>query len=75
MRWVLNETCGIELPLPARKTVDLEGRVEGWDKEGAERPAERFERIGGCCAPLQKAGGPNAFDTARGRLRAGRPAA
>jgi ribosomal protein L28 len=40
MRWVLNETCGIELPLPARKTVDLEGRVEGWDKEGAERPAE-----------------------------------
>jgi hypothetical protein len=27
MRWVLNETCGIELPLPARKTVDLEGRV------------------------------------------------
>ena len=27
MRWVLFEICDIELPPPARKTIDLEGRV------------------------------------------------
>jgi hypothetical protein len=27
MRWVLKEICEIELPPPARKTIDLEGRV------------------------------------------------
>jgi hypothetical protein len=27
LRWVLTDTCGIELPPPARKTIDLEGRV------------------------------------------------
>ena len=26
-RWVLKEICNIELPPPARKTIDLEGRV------------------------------------------------
>jgi hypothetical protein len=27
IRWVLTDVCGIELPPPARKTIDLEGRV------------------------------------------------
>jgi hypothetical protein len=27
IRWVLKDTVGIELPPPARKTIDLEGRV------------------------------------------------
>jgi len=26
IRWVLNDIAGIELPPPARKTIDLEGR-------------------------------------------------
>jgi hypothetical protein len=27
IRWVIKDTCGIELPPPARKTIDLEGRI------------------------------------------------
>jgi hypothetical protein len=27
IRWVLKEATGIELPAPARKTIDLEGRI------------------------------------------------
>jgi hypothetical protein len=27
IRWVLKDTAGIELPLPKRKTIDLEGRI------------------------------------------------
>jgi hypothetical protein len=27
IRWVLKDTTGIELPPPARKTIDLEGRI------------------------------------------------
>src|ERR1700692_3325742 len=27
IRWVVKDTVGIELPPPARKTIDLEGRV------------------------------------------------
>jgi hypothetical protein len=27
LRWVLKDTTGIELPPPARKSIDLEGRV------------------------------------------------
>jgi hypothetical protein len=27
IRWVLKHTTGIELPPPARKTIDLEGRI------------------------------------------------
>jgi hypothetical protein len=27
IRWVLKDTVGVELPLAARKTIDLEGRV------------------------------------------------
>jgi hypothetical protein len=27
MRWVLFEVCDIELPPPAQKTIDLEGRI------------------------------------------------
>jgi hypothetical protein len=34
IRWVLKDAAGIELPLPARKTIDLEGRIV---KVGAEQ--------------------------------------
>src|SRR5271165_1385301 len=27
IRWVLKDTAGIDLPAPARKTIDLEGRI------------------------------------------------
>jgi hypothetical protein len=27
LRWVLKDVAGIELPPPARKTIDLEGRL------------------------------------------------
>jgi hypothetical protein len=27
IRWVIKDTCGIDLPPPARKTIDLEGRI------------------------------------------------
>jgi hypothetical protein len=27
IRWVLKDTAGLELPPPARKTIDLEGRL------------------------------------------------
>jgi hypothetical protein len=27
IRWVIKDTCGIDLPRPARKTIDLEGRI------------------------------------------------
>ena len=39
MRWVLQDVAGIELPPPARKTIDLEGRIvkDGVRKAVAER--------------------------------------
>jgi hypothetical protein len=27
IRWVIKDVCGIELPPPAKKTIDIEGRV------------------------------------------------
>jgi hypothetical protein len=27
IRWVLKDTAGVEIPPPARKTIDLEGRL------------------------------------------------
>jgi hypothetical protein len=27
IRWIMRDTVGIELPPPARKTIDLEGRI------------------------------------------------
>jgi len=27
IRWALKDTAGVELPAPARKTIDLEGRI------------------------------------------------
>jgi hypothetical protein len=27
IRWVLTDSCGVELPPPARKTIDSEGRI------------------------------------------------
>jgi hypothetical protein len=35
IRWVLKDTAGVELPPPAKKTIDLEGRLV---KDGVRRP-------------------------------------
>ena len=39
IRWVLKQVCEIELPPPAKKTIDLEGRVvkDGMKKALSER--------------------------------------
>jgi hypothetical protein len=39
LRWVLKDVAGVELPSPARKTIDLEGRIvkDGVRKAVAER--------------------------------------
>jgi len=42
IRWVLKDTTGIELPPPARKSIDLEGRVV---KDGV-RKALRDRQLG-----------------------------
>jgi hypothetical protein len=34
IRWVLKDVAGVELPAPARKTIDLEGRIV---KDGVRR--------------------------------------
>jgi hypothetical protein len=41
LRWVMEDVCGIKLPPPAQKTIDLEGRIvkDGDSKESAQRPA------------------------------------
>jgi hypothetical protein len=37
IRWVLKDTAGIELPAPARKTIDLKGRIV---KDGVRKGVE-----------------------------------
>ena len=41
IRWVRKDTAGVELPPPARKTIDLEGRIvkDGVRKTVTERQA------------------------------------
>ncbi|HYY28632.1 MAG TPA: hypothetical protein VE860_11835 [Chthoniobacterales bacterium] len=41
IRWVLKDVAGVELPPPARKTIDLEGRIvkDGVRKTVTERQA------------------------------------
>jgi len=42
IRWVVKDTVGIELPPPARKTIDLEGRiVKDGVKKALRDPAAR----------------------------------
>ena len=44
LRWVLKQICEIELPPPARKTIDLEGRVV---KDGIKKALrERQDALG-----------------------------
>jgi hypothetical protein len=47
MRWVLKDTVGVELPPPARKTIDLEGRVvkDGIRKELRDRQLALAELV------------------------------
>ena len=49
IRWVIKDTCGIELPPPARKTIDLEGRLvkDGVRKALRDRQ-DALQRVGGC---------------------------
>jgi len=37
IRWVLKDSAGVELPAPARKTIDLEGRIV---KDGVRKVVE-----------------------------------
>jgi hypothetical protein len=52
IRWVLKDAAGMELPPPARKTIDLEGRVVKGQRypsyQPHGRPRRRFRRF----APL-----------------------
>jgi hypothetical protein len=53
IRWVVKDVCGIEMPPPLKKTIDLEGRVvkDGVRKALRDRQG-RSERVGGCCAAV-----------------------
>jgi hypothetical protein len=42
IRWVLKDVAGLELPPPARKTIDLEGRVV---KEGVRKSLKARQTI------------------------------
>jgi hypothetical protein len=45
IRWVLKDAAGIELPPPARKTIDLEGRIV---KDGVRKTVtDRQTALGG----------------------------
>jgi hypothetical protein len=44
IRWVLKDTAGVELPPPAKKTIDLEGRLV---KDGVRKALrERQDALG-----------------------------
>ena len=46
IRWALKDTAGVELPPPARKTIDIEGRdCEGRRAEDCQRPSNRAGRL------------------------------
>src|SRR6202011_2935009 len=42
IRWVLKETAGVEAPLPAKKTIDLEGRLV---KDGVRKALEDRQKV------------------------------
>jgi hypothetical protein len=74
IRWVMKDSCGIELPPPAWKTIDLEGRVvkDGVRKALRDRQ-DALQRVGGRYPPVQEACLQNTSDSARLRLRSRRP--
>ena len=47
IRWVIKDTCGIDLPAPARKTIDLEGRIvkDGFRKALRDRQLALAELV------------------------------
>ena len=42
IRWVLKDTTGIDLPAPARKTIDLEGRLV---KDGVRKTLQERQKV------------------------------
>jgi hypothetical protein len=42
IRWVLKDTTGIDLPPPARKTIDLEGRLV---KDGVRKALRERQKV------------------------------
>jgi hypothetical protein len=42
IRWVLKDTTGMDLPPPARKTIDLEGRLV---KDGVGKPLKERQKV------------------------------
>lgn len=42
IRWVLKDTTGIDLPPPARKTIDLEGRLV---KDGVRKALQERQKV------------------------------
>lgn len=46
IRWVIKDTTAVELPPPARKTIDLEGRIvkDGVKKALRDRRCRRPDR-------------------------------
>jgi hypothetical protein len=73
MRWVLKQICEIELPPPARKTIDLEGRVvkDGMKKALRERQDALSELVEGHPA-VPEAGRQQPADATSRRLCQGR---
>jgi hypothetical protein len=54
LRWVLKDAAGIELPPPARKTIDLEGRLV---KDGVRKAlTQRREALEGLSEPCASIG-------------------
>jgi hypothetical protein len=46
IRWIMRDTVGIELPPPARKTIDLEGRIVKDGSRGAPGSPTHSDRTG-----------------------------
>src|ERR1700732_2967271 len=42
IRWVLKDTTGIDVPQPARKTIDLEGRLV---KDGVRKALQERQKV------------------------------
>jgi hypothetical protein len=49
IRWVLKDTAGVDLPPPARKTIELEGGlVKDAVRKALKESTERPDRAGPC---------------------------
>src|ERR1700712_5727760 len=76
IRWVVKDVCGIELPPPAQKTIDLEGRIvkDGVKKALRERQDALSELVD-TIRLYRKLADKTPLTLREARLRAGRRAA